>query len=179
MTARKMRPLNETYSQDEIDRATAYVTRVYKNGLDDVEENPVAGWADFAECSNSSELIEAAIRAVLARRWYAVNGPQDPDLQPLPLGWSERQDMPRCGAKHILYWSARSLAHLDYDITLHPSFYDYACGTLAHQNEGSQLLEELRDRFPPRLLPGLDRSTADWSPPTVVPSAEQENGGSR
>jgi hypothetical protein len=166
--ARKMRPLHEMYSQDEIDQATAYVTRVYKTGPDEIEDNPVADWADFAECSDSTEkLIEAAVRAVLARRWYAVNGPQDPDLQPLPLGWSERRDIRRCAVDSIRAWFARSVAHLDYDITQHPSLDDYGCGMMAFEEEGSPRLEELKDRFPPRLLRGLDRHTADWSPPTA------------
>ena len=173
--AHKMRPLHEIYSQEEVERATACVARVYENGPDDIEDNPVAGWADFAECSSPGELIEAAIRAVLARRWYGVNGPQDPDLQPLPLGWSERYDVPKCGASHILDWFARSLAQFRYDIVRHPSFYDYACGILAQQREGSQLREELKHRFPPRLLPGLNESTGDWGPPPT----EQEDGGSR
>ena len=172
--AHKMRPLHEMYSQDEIDRATACVTRVYENGPDDIEDNPVAGWADFAECSSPGELIEAAIRAVLAGRWYAVNGPQDPDLQPLPRGWLERRESE---GSLILVWYARSIAHLNYDITLHPSFYDYACGTLALEPAGSQLLEELNDRFPPRLLPGLDCATGYWSPPTTASEAAQEMGG--
>jgi hypothetical protein len=177
--ARKMRPLHEMYSQEEIDRATAHVIRVHKNGPDDVEENRVADWGDFAGCFDSTEsYIEPAIRAVLARRWHSVNGPQEVDVQPLPLGAMERSNVRRDGVGSIFVWFARSLAHLDYDITLHPSFYDYACGALAFEHEGSERLEQLKHRFPPRLLPGLDRSTRDWSPPTV-PSAEQENRGSR
>jgi hypothetical protein len=173
-TTRKMRPLQEIYSQAEIDRATAYVTRVYENGPNDLDENPLVSWGDFVGGFDELEsYVEPAIRAVLARRWYAVNGPQDPDLQPLPLGWRERLDVPKCGAKHILFWFARSLAHLDYDITRHPSFYDYACGTLALESQG-QRLEKLKHRFPPRLLPGLDPKTADWSPPTTAPQAEQQ-----
>ena len=174
--AREMKPLHEMYSQDEIDRATACVTRVYENGPDDIEDNPVAGWADFAECSGPGELIEAAIRAVLARRWYAVNSPQDPDLQPLPLGYLEMKDAKlQSEAGRILAWYSRSLAHIYYDIQQHPSFYEYACGILADEKVGSQLLEELRDRFPPRLLPGLDECTGNWDPPPT----DQEDGGSR
>jgi len=177
--ARKMRPLHETYSQEEIDRATAHVTRVYKNGPDDVEENPLSGWGAFAGAFDSLEpYIEPAIRAVLARRWHAVNGPQEADVQPLPLGAIERSDVPKCGVGIILARFARSLAHLDYDITQHPSFYDYACGTLAFEKEGSPLLEELKHRFPPRLLPGLDR-TSYWSPPSTALTAEEKNRGSR
>jgi|SRR6185312_1966601 hypothetical protein len=168
--ARKMKPLHEMYSQGEIERATAYVERLSKNKPEDIEDDRLEGWADFADCSDPTKLIEAAVRAVLARRWYAVNGPQDPDLQPLPLGWSERRDIPRCGVGTIRAWFARSLAHLDYDVTQHPSFYDYACGIMAFEREGYSRLAELKDRFPPRLLPGLDRQTADWSPTHDVDS---------
>jgi hypothetical protein len=176
--ARKMRPLHEMYSQDEIERATACVRRIYKNGPDDVEQNRLADWGDFAGPFDTLELyIEPAIRAVLARRLHAVDGPQDPDCQPLPLGWSERQDAMTSGAGRILVWFSRSLASLDYDIVHHPSFYDYACGMLAFEREDSPLLEELKHRFPPRLLPGLDR-TSYWSPPSTASTAEEKNRGS-
>jgi len=175
--ARKMRPLHEMYSQGEIDRATSHVTRVYKKGPDDIEENPLRGWGDFVggfDCLDA--YIEPAIRAVLARRWYAVNGPQDPDLQPLPLGCLEMEDAKLQGcAGRMLAWYSRSLAHNDYDIQRHPSFYEHACGILALGIGGSALLEELEHRFPPRLLPGLDKSTVDWDPPPT----EQDDGGSR
>jgi len=179
---RKMRPLHEMYSQDEIDRATEHVGRVYKNWPDDVEQNPVASWGGFAGNFDTAELyIEPAIRADLARRWHSVTGPQGADLQPLPLGGIEQRDVPRCEAGPILVWFARSLAQLDYDITLHPRFYDYACGILALEQEGSQLLEQLKHRFPPRLLPGLNRSTGNWNPPeaTGQTPGEQDNGRSR
>jgi hypothetical protein len=165
------------YNQAEIDRATEYVMRIYELGPDDFRGNPLASWADFAGGFDSPKLrIKPAIRAVLARRWFAVNGPQDDDLQPLPLGWFERQSMYRCGATQILYWFARSLANLNYDTTQHPSFYDYACGILAFEREGSELLEQLKHRFPPRLLPGLDRTTGDWSLPLTASEAAQEMG---
>jgi hypothetical protein len=165
------------YSQDEIDRATACVTRVYENGPDDIDDNPVAGWGDFLGGYDCLEaFIEPAIRAVLARRWHAVNGPQDPDLQPLPLGCPEMEDAKyRSEAGRMLAWYSRSLAHNDYDFQRHPSFFEYACGILADEKAGSQLLEELRDRFPPRLLPGLDECTGNWDPPPT----EQDDGGSR
>jgi hypothetical protein len=167
------------YSQDEIDRVAANVARLYKNRRDGLESDPLEGWADFAEWSNPTELREAAARAVLAQRWYAVNGPQEPDLQPLPLGWSERRDIRRCGVDIIRAWFARSVAHLDYDITQHPSFYDYACGIMAFESEDCSRLEDLKDRFPPRVLPGLNRATGDWSPPTPALKARQKKGRSR
>ena len=175
--ARKMRPLHEMYSQDEIERATACVIRAYKDGPQDEYENAAANWADFVVGLGCSEAcLKPAIRAVLARRWHAVNGPQDADLQPLPLGCREMEDAKyQSEAGRMLAWYSRSLAHNYYDIQQHPSFYEYACGILADEKVGSQLLEELRDRFPPRLLPGLDECTGNWDPPPT----EQEEGGSR
>jgi hypothetical protein len=165
------------YGQEEIKKAAGTVIRAYTNSSDDLQFNPVAGWADFTGGYDSLELcIGPAIRAVLARRWHAVNGPQDPDLQPLPLGCIEMEDAKLQGcAGRMLAWYSRSLAHSDYDIQQHPSFYEYACGILALELGGSVLLEQLEHRFPPRLLPGLDKSTGDWDPPPT----EQEEGGSR
>jgi hypothetical protein len=177
MTAtREMRPLHEMYDQDEIKQATATVIRAYTNSLGDDEFSPVRGWADFVGGFDAIELcIGPAIRAILARRWHAVNGPQDPDLQPLPLGCHEMEDAKLQGcAGRMLAWYSRSLAHSDCDIQQHPSFYEYACGILAFEREGSELLEQLKRRFPPRVLPGLDKSTGDWDPPPT----EQEDGGS-
>jgi hypothetical protein len=178
MTTREMRPLHEMYGQDEIKQATATVMRAYIDSLDVIERNPVLpDWASFTGGYDLLELcIGPAIRAVLARRWHAVNGPQDPDLQQLPLGYHEREATKREGcAGRILAWYARSLAHNDYDIQKHPSFYEYACGVLAQKVGGSVLFEQLKHRFPPRLLPGLDKSSGDWDPPPT----EQDDGGSR
>jgi hypothetical protein len=161
-------PLAEIYDQREIERVEAYVEDTFNNAPHERRENPVVSWGDFAGPFEELERYkEPAKRAVLARRWHAVNGPQDRDVQPLPLGWSERSDVNQSGAGGILRWYARSLANFAYDIQRHPLFHDYACGILAVQKEGSQLLDELRDRFPPRELPGLDRATFNWEPPTA------------
>src|SRR5262249_20634586 len=55
----------------------------------------------------------------------------------------------------MLKWYARSLSARDYDILEHPSFHDFVCGMMT-DIEGFPEFEELRDRFPPRALPGLD-----------------------
>jgi hypothetical protein len=110
---------------------------------------------------------EAAVRAVLARNWFAKHGPTDADLQPLPLGYDEREPLKRGGSSHILAWYARSLDALDYDITKHPSFHDYACGVMASSEHAPDFItrdEVLRRRFPPQLLPGLI-SGLIWLPP--------------
>jgi hypothetical protein len=107
-------------------------------------------------------------KALFAREWFARNGP--PDAQPLPLGYDERETLklvgvPR-GISRILAWYARSLAGRDYDVYEHPSFHDYACGVMASEHAPGSVTndEDLRKRFPPRALPGLDDSHY-WDPP--------------
>jgi hypothetical protein len=104
-------------------------------------------------------------RAKAARTWFAEHGPSD--MQPLPLGYNEREALKDGSPKHILAWYARSLADLKYDSLKHPSFYDYACGVMAlPQSSFSSLdsVSELLKRFPPRLLEGLN-SHLYWKPP--------------
>ena len=116
-------------------------------------------------------------RAKAAREWFAKHGP--PDMQPLPLGYDEREALKDGGLRHILAWYARSLAELKYDVLQHPSFYDYACGVMALKplrciSENPELLK----RFPPRPLEGLD-SGMYWTPPKRVRSrtAKRPQGG--
>ena len=102
-------------------------------------------------------------KAKAAREWYAVNGP--PDVQPLPLGYSERERCQgRSGAHHILKWYARSLAGLDYKVEQHPQYDEFARGVMASEFAPSFTTDdpELQKRFPPcqGLGPGLM-----WKPP--------------
>jgi len=104
-------------------------------------------------------------KAVAARKWFADNGP--PDLQPLPLGYNERERLKRGGAVHILAWYGRSLDSQNYDVLAHPAFHDYACGVMAsaHTPDFIRNDEELRRRFPPRPLAWLNNGLV-WEPPT-------------
>jgi hypothetical protein len=90
-----------------------------------------------------------------AREWFSKNGP--PDLQPLPLGYNERERLKHGGADHILAWFARSLDNRDYDVGEHPSFHDYACGVMASEFAPTfiKVDQELKKRFPARELGGL------------------------
>ena len=99
-----------------------------------------------------------------ARTWFADNGP--PDLQPLPLGYNERERLKHGGADHILAWYARSLDGQDYDVYAHPSFYDYARGVMASEFAPYFIKndEALKKRFPPRELPGMGPGLW-WEPP--------------
>jgi len=108
--------------------------------------------------------------ALAARRWYAKHGPQD--LQPLPLGYAEREDLKRerhqkqGNASYMLALYARSLDQADYDFDKHPTFEVYASGVMASKyappffNDD----EDLRRRFPPRPLLYLGPGVV-WVPP--------------
>lgn len=65
-------------------------------------------------------------RALTARKWLADNGPRA--LQPLPLGYNERERFKHGGVDHILAWYGRSLDCRNYDVLAHPTFDDYARG---------------------------------------------------
>jgi hypothetical protein len=165
---RKMRPLNRMFTEAEIAEARSYVDHVFNNAPDRYEttrRNPVIceGW--FSRLDPIQPEKEAAVRAFLARKWFENNGPVD--LQPLPLGYGERESLKRGGASHILAWYARSLDALDYDVIQHPSFHDYACGVMAcseHVPASITRDKELQGRFPPRPLSGLI-SGLIWLPP--------------
>jgi hypothetical protein len=94
-----------------------------------------------------------------------VNGPAD--LQPLPLDYWERETLKDGSAAHILALYARSLAEQSYDVLKHPSFHDYACGTMASEFQGLDSVKKnpkLLKRFPPRHLDGLGPGLY-WLPP--------------
>jgi hypothetical protein len=95
-------------------------------------------------------------KAQAAREWFAVHGPAD--VQPLPLGYSERERCQgRSGAHHILKWFARSLAGLGYDVELHPKYDEFASGVMNSEFSPDFIKNdpELKKRFPPCPLKGL------------------------
>jgi hypothetical protein len=106
---------------------------------------------------------EAARRALLAREWFAINGPAD--AQPLPLWCDEGANHEEDGwlLRYIVGLYARSLGGQSYDVRKHPTFADYVSGVLweAGRGDGGVLpncpdeLPKLKKRFPPRRLPGM------------------------
>jgi hypothetical protein len=126
-------------------------------------DNPVTGgcfvWGRDPIATQKKE----AIVALLAREWFAVNGP--PDAPPLPLYDFDSYRGAR-GLKVVVGFFARSLARQGYDVRKHPSFEDFARGLMAI-NTGLWRIEtdkQLQKRFPPRPLEGMTRS-AFWAPP--------------
>jgi hypothetical protein len=126
--------------------------------------NPVTGGGYMGGLDPIEEQKDAARRALLAREWFREHGPAD--LQPLPLGYWERETLKAGGAPHILAWYARSLADLKYDVLKHPSFHNYACGVMASDFGWDTVKHdiELQKRFTPRHLDGLGPGLY-WLPP--------------
>jgi hypothetical protein len=96
-------------------------------------------------------------KAQLARQHFALHGPRD--APPLPLGHNERESIKGTSPLNTMVGLyARSWYVCQYDLDLHPSFDDYACGVMASEYNGWPGLAtdpEMLRRFPPRKLVGL------------------------
>jgi hypothetical protein len=103
-------------------------------------------------------------RAQVARKWFAENGPSD--MQPLPLGYGERERLKDGSPHHIVTWYARSLADQELrrgKASVVPRLCLRRDGFAGHPSAMAESPELLR-RFPPRPLEGLD-SHLYWQPP--------------
>lgn len=134
-------------------------------------ENPVTGGRFVHGFDPIEPQKEAAYRALLAREWFAVNGPAD--APQLPITYEEREYLKWQTGRPLDYVVAQFAGSLltHYDVTEHPSFSEFVSGLQwDHDNGGSALplsregLAELKRRFPPRQLEGL--SCYSWSRPT-------------
>jgi hypothetical protein len=122
-----------------------------------------------------------ARRALLARDWFAINGP--PDVQPLPLSSADIADLKyRAPLSHIVSCFAYSLRSLDWDINRHPNFDDFARGVIASGYACRLAMENnmkfgddevLRRRYPPRRLAGLGPWLV-WELPAVYARTMEE-----
>ena len=115
---------------------------------------------------------EAAYRRLLVREYFALNGPPDAPLMPA-------DEWERDRAKHLNGPLGFVTAHFIWsmemqdDLRQHPSFADFASGMLwQHDNNvkgyslrcfPSEQLAEMKRRYPPRKLEGLD--SFRWHPP--------------
>lgn len=127
--------------------------------------NPVTGGWYVGGYDPLKKQFEAARPPLLAREWFRSHGPAD--AQPFPVSHNEREALKGRGLlQHILAWYARSLEGRDYDVNEHPSFADYAAGVLWEAqlrvggfaglpNYPAQEFEELKKRFPPKMLKGM------------------------
>jgi hypothetical protein len=143
--------------EKEVDRLFSEVTQT----------NPITGMVNWGNDSIAPQK-KAAIVALLAREWFAVNGP--PDAPPLPLNVDDRDRFRGSGGlKAVVGFYARSLSRQDYDLRKHPPFDDFARGLTAVAMEkglwGIEKDTQLKRRFAPRSLEGMTSSTAYWDPP--------------
>jgi hypothetical protein len=138
--------------------------------------NPItAGGFDWG-IDPIAEQKEYATIALLAREWFAVNGPRDAPL--LPLNVHDRDRFRGSGGLTALVgFYARSLSRQEYDVCKHPPFDEFARGLMAIATErGLWQLEEdetLTRRFPPRPLVGMTPS-AYWDPYEYAELQDQE-----
>jgi hypothetical protein len=159
--------LSETLIGREVERLFSETTASHG----EVYENPVLGTHFVYGVDPIEPQKEVAYRALLAREWFALNGPAD--APPLPITYEEREYLKwRTGRPlhYVVAQFARSLGP-QYDVTEHPSLSEFVSGLLCdHDNGGSGLplsvegLAELKRRYPPQKLEGL--SSYSWSRPT-------------
>jgi hypothetical protein len=124
---------------------------------DEVRRNPVTGNTWMPKYDSTTNEIERAHRALVARKAFAIEGP--PDCQPLPTNYGEREDLKvGFGLGYLVALFARSLEAGDYRAAGHPLFAEYAAGVLALSDVGPNFLTDqpsLAQRYPPNRLPGL------------------------
>ena len=133
--------------------------------------NPITGGGFVMGLDAIAMQKKKAIAALLAREWFAVNGPPDAPL--LRLNDDDRDRFKRSGGLTALVgFYARSLSRRGYgrqryDVCNHPSFDDFARGLMALAKEQGlwnlERDETLIRRFPPRPLVGMTPS-AYWDP---------------
>jgi hypothetical protein len=158
---------NETLPRREVERLFAEISA--KRG--DLCENPVTGGEFVYGFDPIERQKEAAYKRLAAREHFALHGPPDAPLMPT-------DDYERNRAKHasglLGFITAQFIWSLEnqHDLTVHPSFADFAAGLLwQHENIGGctelpfapQQLPEMKRRYPPRKLEGLEHFC--WRPP--------------
>jgi hypothetical protein len=161
--------LEDIFCADKVIGAREKVDHLFAAAPDrghKIREYPIIGGSWVAGEDPVGAQKESVARALLARDWFKEHGPAD--LAPLPLGYDEREKMKRgaSGLPFILAYYTRSLAGLDYDVTLHPSFEKFARGVMASHNRLPWIHGDsfLQARFPAKPLEGLDGSFC-WNPP--------------
>jgi hypothetical protein len=136
----------------------AEVERLFREAPDrhqDIRENPVTGsrW-----CNGEDPIApqkQAALRALMAREWFAQHAPPNAPL--LPLSYQARERMKSGGLPHIVAWFARSLEARNYNVDGHPLFEEYAKGVMASRYAPEFITKDrhLQTQFPPCPLSGL------------------------
>ena len=151
---------SETLTRREVDRMFGEISA--KRG--DLCTNPVTGGEFVYGFDSIKRQKDAAYKRLLVREYLALHGPPDAPLMPT-------DDYERNRAKYAAGLLGFVTAHFMWsmesqdDLRVHPSFADFASGMLwQHENIGGytelpftpQQLPEMKRRYPPRKLEGLE-----------------------
>ncbi|MFL6817599.1 MAG: hypothetical protein ACJ8EF_06630 [Bradyrhizobium sp.] len=127
--------------------------------------NPITG-ASFVWGVDRIKLQKNdAVSALLAREYFAVNGPSH--AGPLPLSPDEIEEARNAGGiTSVVGFYARSLASRLWNVQEHPSPTDFLRGLMASDINGWGIAKDpnLPIRFPPRTLDGMGPDLV-WRPP--------------
>jgi hypothetical protein len=163
---------NINVPDDRIDRLVDELFAGFRHG--EYCRNPITGGGYIHGIDPIAPQKEAARRALVAREWFAINGPSD--AQPLPLNQYECEEawQLRGPWKHIVQLYARSLENINFDVKQHPRFADYVSGVLWEAAcvdsdigwlpDYPEEIAQLEKRFPPAKLVGLGPGFF-WEPP--------------
>ena len=134
-------------------------------------QNPVTGGFYIGFEDPIAPQKRMACRALLARVWFALCGPQD--AQPLPISDVEIEDRKyawgnQSSLSYIVSCFGYSLRAHNWDFSNHPSFEDFVRGVLAAGYAPDFVKEDeaLRKRYPPCPLCGLNPGNC-WEPPKL------------
>jgi hypothetical protein len=144
--------INQFSMQTEVDRL--FDEMGARRG--DYCRNPVTGGAFVWGVDPIQVQKRDAVRALLAREWFAEHAPAG--APPLPLSPDEIEDARNAGGvTGVIGFYARSLACRQWDVQQHPSPMDFARGLMASDLTGWGIAQdpELHRLFPPRQLTGM------------------------
>jgi hypothetical protein len=148
------------------DLIRAHVDREFREAPDRFgmsRTNPIVG-SGFTRLDPVEDQKRVAYKALLAQAWLAS---QMPDGLTLPVHPDEIEDMRwKGGVRSVVGFFARSALSRSYNFVEHPSFDEFARGLMAcvYAPDLVRDDEDLRRRFPPKLLNGLGPGCR-WLPP--------------
>ncbi|WP_024520977.1 hypothetical protein [Bradyrhizobium sp. Tv2a-2] len=148
-------------------------------------KNPITG-GHFLRGEGGKDAISyqkrEARKALMAREWFASNGP--PDAPPLPLAPNDWEEMRgSTGLVTLVGFYARSLSFRDWNTHLHPSFEEFARGLMSVPDTGLWDLQRrvgpsLLTRYPSHPLPGMAPGLY-WVPPKEYEEIMEEGRRAR
>jgi hypothetical protein len=143
------------------------VDRLFGELTPGLQHNPVTGQLFVMGLDPLDEQKRLARLALEARKWVAQHGPAY--LPPLSVDLYKIEEL-KMGQNlsHLFAYYANSVASLDYDVTLHLPFEEYAAAVLALPHAPDFFTEngELKRRFPPRAAQRgrFEQNSLRWKP---------------